>query len=100
MTPVNENDLLQIEALGFSLPGDSVAFLAFLRKYLPDLRLKDFVGEIDNQLSPPTSTALCKELYFFEKEPPMLMLQYFRRTKTTKRQAWVLRGLLLSILPN
>jgi len=85
MTPVNENDLLQIEALGFSLPGDSVAFLAFLRKYLPDLRLKDFVGEIDNQLSPLTSTALCKELYFFEKEPPMLMLQYFSEDENDEK---------------
>jgi len=85
MTPVNKNDLLQIEALGFSIPGNRGGFLDFLRQHLPDLRLKDFVSEIDSQLSQLTSATLFKELDFFEKEPPTLMLQYFSEDENDEK---------------
>src|SRR5450631_3162534 len=85
MAMVTENDLLQIEALGFSLPGERVAFLDFLGQYLPGLRLKDFVREIDSHLSPLTSSTLFKELDFFENEPQTLMLQYFSEDENDEK---------------
>ncbi len=100
MPPVNENDLQDIKKLGFSISGSESEFLDFLGQHLPDLRLAALVATINNYLAPMTSARLIKELHFFEKELPMLMLQYYRRMKQTKRPAWVFPGLLSGMLQN
>ena len=85
MTGMSEHDLLQIEALGFSLPKNRISFLDFLRQHLPGLRLKDFVNDIDDKLSPLTSATLLKEINFFEKAPQTLMIQYFSEDESDEK---------------
>jgi len=69
-------EVTQIEALGFSITAGSISLTDFINNYFPGLHLLPYLEDIDSLLSPLALPLITKCLYYFEKEPQMLIVQY------------------------
>jgi len=76
---VTDQEIADVEALGFQITTGNISCAEFLNEQFPGFQLAEYLKAMDTLLSPLTPAEIEKELSYHESPPPMLIIQYFSK---------------------